>query len=83
MNGILNENQLTILKKYDFDNPKIDEIDYLLDTVIKDCRHKVFHLFEYILVYDIKFTNTLNNEGVNSKNTHRDIEFKNERCAIN
>ena len=46
MNGIMNENQLTIIKEYEFDKPDFHEIDYLLDDIIKDCRNKYFHTFE-------------------------------------
>ena len=57
MNSIMDENQLTIVKDLQYDNPNINEIDYILDNVIKDCRDKYFHTFEYKLVYDLKFTN--------------------------
>ena len=55
MNIILNRN--TVLKENDFISPGIGEVDYLLDTVIKDCSKKYFHSFEYRCVYDKKFTN--------------------------
>ena len=56
MNEIINENKLFVVKEYEFDKKDIHEIDYLLDDVIKDCRRKYFHTFEYKLVYDINFT---------------------------
>ena len=40
MNGILN--QSTVVKEYEFINPDIDEVDSLIDEVIKDCRKKNF-----------------------------------------
>ena len=48
----MNENQLTIVKEYDFNKPDIQEIDYLLDDIFKTCRNKYFHTFEYRLIYD-------------------------------
>ena len=65
MNGIMNENQLTIFKEYEFDNPLIQKKDSLIDNSIKDCHHKYFHTFEYECVYDLNFTNDTNNESVN------------------
>ena len=31
MNGIMNDNQLAIVEKYDFDDPLIQKIDSLID----------------------------------------------------
>ena len=64
MNGIMNENQLTIVKEYKFDNPLIQKIDSLIDNSIRDCHHKYFHTFKYRCEYDINFTNIANNESV-------------------
>ena len=36
MNGIMNENQLTIVKEYEFDNTPITRIDSLIDNSIRD-----------------------------------------------
>ena len=60
MNGIMHENQLTVVNKYHFDKLDIHEKDYLLDDITKDCRKKCFHPFEFRLVYDINFTNVSN-----------------------
>ena len=38
MNGIMNENGTA--KEYDFFKPENDQVDYLLDKVIKDCSQK-------------------------------------------
>ena len=65
MNSIMNENQLTIVKEYEFDNPLIEKIDSLIDNSIRDCHHKYFHTFEYECVYDLNFTNDTNNESGN------------------
>ena len=65
MDGIMNANQLTIVKEYEFDKPPIQKIDSLIDNSIKDCHHKYFHTFDHICEYDLNFTNIVNNETVN------------------
>ena len=35
------------VKKYKFDKPRVNQIDDMLKAVIKDCKHKYFHNFEY------------------------------------
>ena len=42
MNNMTNENQLIVVKEYEFYKTDIHEIDYILNDVIKDCRKKVF-----------------------------------------
>ena len=79
----MNENQSTIVKEYDFIKTDILELEYLLDDIIKDCRNKCFHTFEYYLVYGIKFTNTSNNEEVSFTTTHRSMEIKTELFGFN
>ena len=83
MDGLMNDNQLTVVKEYKFDKKDIHEIDYLLDGVIKHCRKNYFHTFEYKLVYDINFTNISNNEEVNLTITHKSMEFKTEFYGLN
>ena len=78
-----NENQLIVVKEYKFDKTDIHEIDYILDDVIKDCRKKYFHSFEYRIIYDLCFKNISNNEEVNFAVTHRSMEFKTEFYGIN
>ena len=46
MNGIMNENQLTIVKKYEFDKPLIRKIDSITDICYRDCYSKYYHTFE-------------------------------------
>ena len=65
MNGIMNDNQLTIVKEYEFDNPLIHKIDFLIANSIRDCHEKYFHTFDHICEYDLNFTNITNNETVN------------------
>ena len=48
MSGILNENQLTIVKKYEFISPLMRNIDSLIDISIRHCHNKYFHTFDHI-----------------------------------
>ena len=65
MNGITNENQLTLVKEYEFNNPLITKRDSLIDNSIRDCYDKYFHTFDHICEYNLNFTNTSNNKTVN------------------
>ena len=65
MDGIMTENQLTIVEEYEFDNPLIQKIDSLIDNSIRDCHDKYFQTFDHTCDYDLNFTNTTNNETVN------------------
>ena len=59
MDGIINENELTIVKKYEFDNPLIQNIDSIIDKCYRDCHNNYYHSFEYEYVYDLNFTNDI------------------------
>ena len=83
MNEIINENKLFVVKEYECDKTDIHKIDYILDDVIKDCRKKYFHSFEYRIIYDLCFKNISNNEEVNFAVTHRSMEFKTEFYGLN
>ena len=61
----MDENQLTIVKEYEFNNPLIQKIDSTIDNCIRDCHNKYFHTFDHICEYDSNFTNITNNEIVN------------------
>ena len=65
MNGIMNENQLTIVKEYEFDKPLIQKIDSVIDNCYGDCYSKYYRTFEYKCEYDIKLTIITNNEIIN------------------
>ena len=67
MNGTMNENQLTIVKEYEFDNPLIDKIDFIIDGCYRERHNKSFHTFKYVCIQDIKLTNITNNEISNIK----------------
>ena len=65
MDGIMNKNQITVVKECEFDNPLIQNIDSIIDNSIRDCHNKYFHTFDHICEYDLNFTNTTYNETVN------------------
>ena len=50
------------VKEYEIIETETDEIKYLLDNVIKECRDKFLHTFEYCGVFDFKFINIANYE---------------------
>ena len=61
----MNENELYVVKEYNFDSPLITKIDSLIDNCYRDCHNKYFHTFKYVCIYDIKLTNITNNEIIN------------------
>ena len=65
MNGIINENKLTVDKEYEFENPLIQNINSIFDKCYRDCHNNHYHNFEYECVYNLNFTNINNNETVN------------------
>ena len=71
----MNEIESFLVKEYDFFNPLIKKIDSTIDNSIRDCYKNYFHKFKYRLVYDIKFTNIINNESVNFTISDRIMGF--------
>ena len=71
MNGIMNENQLTLVKEYEFANPLSQKIASIIDDCIRDCHFKNFHTFDHVCEYDLNFTNIGNNETVNFTLSHK------------
>ena len=65
MNGLINENQLAIVKEYEIDEPLIHKTDSIIDDCYRNCKKIYFHIFEYKCVYKINLTNIGNNETVN------------------
>ena len=65
MEALINENELKLVKKYEFDTPVITKIDSIIDKSIRDCHNKYFHTFDHICEYDLNFTNITNNETIN------------------
>ena len=57
----MNENQLTIVKEYEFDKPLIQKIDSILDNCYRDRHDNYFHTFKYDCLYDFNLTNITNN----------------------
>ena len=76
-------NKSTVVKEHDFIKPDIHEVDCLLEGINKDCINKYFHTIESRQIYDIKFTNTCDNEEVNLTITHRSMEFQTEFYGLN
>ena len=62
----MNENELHVVKEYNFDNPRITKIDSIIDGCYRDCHNIYFHTFKYVCIYDIKLTNITNNEIINT-----------------
>ena len=79
----MNENQLTIVKEYEFDKPDVHEIDFFLDFIIEDCRNKYFHTFELRFVFDINFSKIFNNNEIKFTITHKSMEIKPEFYGLN
>ena len=50
------------VKEYEFFNPSINEIDYLVGLANENCQNKYFHRFVYKCVCDIKFIKVTNNK---------------------
>ena len=61
----MDENELYVVKEYQFDKPLIHKIDSLIDGCYRDCHNKCFHTFKYVCIYDIKLTNITNIEIIN------------------
>ena len=58
----MNENDLYVVKEYEFDNPLCNNLDSLIDSYFKDCHKNYFHIFEFECIYGIKLTNIPDNE---------------------
>ena len=48
MDGIMNKNQLTIVKEYEFDNPLIQKIDSIIDNSI---RVVIINIFTHLIIF--------------------------------
>ena len=64
-NGLHREMYDIVVEEYEFIKPEKDEVEYILDNVIKGCRDVYFHTNDYRFNYDIKFTNITNKEEIN------------------
>ena len=56
--------KMFFLKEYEYIEPLIQKIDFIIDIYIRDCHIKYFHTIDRIWVYDIKLTNIGSNEIV-------------------
>ena len=61
----MNENELYLIKEYNFDNSLCSEMDSKLDNCFKECHNEFFHKYKYEYVYDINFKNIAINEKTN------------------
>ena len=61
----LNENQLSIVKEYEYDNPLFKDIDYILNICINDCYKNYFQPIRNICSYNIEFTNISDDNIIN------------------
>ena len=61
----MNENEIYVVKEYNFENTPITKIDSIIDNCYRDCHNKFFHTFKYVCIYDIKLANITNNEIIN------------------
>ena len=84
MNGIINENKLSIVEEYEFDNPLIQNIDSIIGKCYRDCHNKYYHTFEFECVYNLNFTNNTNNEIVTLTISDKNIGMYelNEKLAL-
>ena len=71
----MNENDLYLVKEYNFDNPLIEKIDSIIDNCIRDCHDKKYHTFDHICEYDLNFRNTSNNESVNFTTSDKNMNL--------
>ena len=61
----MNENELYVVKEYEFDNPILKKIDSTIESCFTDCHNNYFHYYKFLCLYDIKFKNIANNEMIN------------------
>ena len=65
MNGIMNENQLVNVKKYEIIRALFHKLDCVFDNCFRDCHNECFLKFEYRCIYNYEFTNIGINEVIN------------------
>ena len=69
-------------KEYEFNKPKIAELNFKFNDTIKDCRSKYFPSFKDRCVYDIKLTNLKNREEDISPFTFGYMKFKSHSYGL-
>ena len=65
-------------EEHEFVRPEHDEVNYILNDTIKDCRNKYFHSFDYRCVYDNKFTNMEKSEKIILSITLEYMKYKSQ-----
>ena len=69
----MNENQLTIVKEYEFHKLLIHKLDSIIDNCFRECHNKYFHTFIFECEYDIKLINLTNNEIFNTTISNKSL----------
>ena len=64
VNGIMNETQLIIFKKYEIIKPHIYKTVSIIDDSYGKCQYKNFQTFKYRCICYISFTKIGNNEVI-------------------
>ena len=62
---VINEIKLTVVKKYEFENPIIQNINSIIAKCYRDCHDNYYHTFKYEGIYNLNFANVIDNEIVN------------------
>ena len=65
MNGTMNENQLTIVRKYEIFESLTHKTDFKIINCYRDCQNKNFDRFKYRCISYTKVKNVTNNEIIN------------------
>ena len=65
MNDIMNENQLTVVKNFEFDKPLIQRTDSVMDNCSRDSHNKFFHIIKTYCINFVDITSITNNEIIN------------------
>ena len=58
----MKENELYVVKEFEFDNPVITKTDSIINSCYRGCHNNNFHTFEFACIFDIKLTNIKINE---------------------
>ena len=61
----MNENEIYLVKEYNFDDQPYNEMDSVIDSCFEGFHKKYFHKFKYACITDIKFKIIANNEMIN------------------
>ena len=73
MNDIRNKNQLTIVKDYQFNKPRIHKIDSIIDNCYRECHKKYYQTFTFKCEYDIKLKQITKHEILKLTNSDKSM----------